>query len=168
MRMMVRDETAGDIPAIGALITAAFRGAPHASGTEAAIVDALRAAGALSLSLVACDEAGDVQGHVACSPVLIDGRDTGWLGLGPLAVHPDHQRQGIGRDLLRAGLAHFGTAGAAGIVVLGDPAYYGRFGFAAHSGLRLPDVPAEYFLALGLKQSVPTGTVAYHPAFNVT
>jgi len=165
--MMVREETAADIPAIRALVTAAFRAAPHASGTEAAILDAVRAAGALKLSLVACDGAGDVLGHAAFSPVLIDGRDMGWLGLGPLAVRPDRQRQGIGGELVRTGLARLTTAGAGGVVVLGDPAYYGRFGFKATPGLRLPEVPAQYFLALALNGAVPAGAVSYHPAFTV-
>jgi putative acetyltransferase len=166
--MIVREEIAADIPAIRALVTAAFRAAPHASGAEAAILDAVRAAGALKLSLVACDEANDVLGHAAFSPVLIDGRNSGWFGLGPLAVRPDRQRQGIGAELVHAGLARLAGAGAGGVVVLGDPAYYGRFGFKATPGLLLPQVPARYFLALGLDGAIPTGTVAYHPAFTAT
>lgn len=161
--MIIRAERAADIPAIRLLVTDAFRLAPHSSGTEAAIVDALRAAGVLTLSLVAAGD--EVIGHVAFSPVLIDGDEIGWFGLGPLAVRPDRQRGGIGAELVREGLARVRALGARGVVVLGDPAYYGRFGFAVHPALQLPGVPPEYFMGLGFEDAVPSGTVAYHPGF---
>lgn len=162
--MEIRPETAADAPAIAALTTAAFAGAPHASGTEAAIVAALRAAGALSLSLVAV-EAGRIIGHVAFSPVRIDGRDRGWFGLGPISVAPDRQGRGIGAALIREGLARLRECGAGGCVLLGDPGYYTRFGFVADPGLRLPEVPPHYFLRLVLAGPPPVGSVAYHPGF---
>ncbi len=162
--MRIRPETDADHAAIGALTTAAFAGAPHSSGTEAAIIDALRAAGGLTLSLVA-DDGGGVVGHVAFSPVRIDGRQAGWFGLGPVSVAPDRQGQGIGGALIREGLARLAAAGAKGCVLLGDPGYYRRFGFQADPGLVLPDVPPEYVLRLVLAGAPPRGTVAFHPGF---
>ena len=163
--MQIRPETEADASAIAALTTAAFATAPHAAGNEAAIIDALRAAGALALSLVA--DAGGVVGHVAFSPVTIDGKDMGWFGLGPVAVAPDRQRQGIGAALIREGLARLAAMGAKGCVVLGDPGYYRRFGFEADPALVLPDVPPEYFMRLILAGTPPRGTVAFHPGFYV-
>lgn len=170
--MIIRNEQPDDFPALRHLITDAFRVVPFSRGTEAAILDALRAAGALTLSLVATEAsiAGKkvVLGHVAFSPVTIGGRDgpvDGWYGVGPLAVRPDRQRGGIGQALMRAGLARIRALGGRGCVLAGDPAYYGRLGFAARPGLCLPDVPAEVFLALPLDGVVPAGTVTFHPAF---
>jgi len=157
-------ERDGDAPAIRALVTAAFLGAEHSSGTEGAIVDALRAADMLTVSLVATED-GVIVGHVAFSPVTIDGADLGWFGLGPVAVSPDHQRRGIGARLIEAGLAQLRDAGAQGCVVLGDPAYYARFGFESDPALAYPGVPAEYFQRLVLDGSPPIGEVAYHQSF---
>lgn len=164
--MTVRPEREGDELPIRRLIETAFRGADHGSGTETRIVDALRAADALRVSLVAVE--GDaIVGHAAFSAVTIDGRDLGWFGLGPVAVHPDHQRQGIGAALIEAGLAELRQAGAQGCLVLGEPAYYERFGFRPVPGLRYPGPPPEYFQALSFASDVPDGEVVYHPAFGV-
>lgn len=163
--MIIRSEEAHDRGAIRAIITAAFAEMEHSNQTEARIVDALREAGALALSLVAI-ESGELVGHVAFSRVTIDGTDLGWYGLGPVAVRPDRQGRGIGAALIRAGLEKLRTAGATGCVVLGEPAYYGRFGFEVDSQLRLPDVPSEYFQALAFNGTVPRGIVAYHAAFS--
>ena len=163
--MLIRPETNADHEAIRALTTAAFAGAPHASGTEAAIIHALRAAGALALSLVAED--GGVVGHIAFSPVTIDGQDCGWFGLGPVSVAPDRQGQGIGGALIREGLARLAASGAQGCVLLGDPGYYTRFGFATDPDLVLPDVPPEYFQRLVLAGTPARGTVSFHPGFYV-
>lgn len=162
--MQIRRERTGDEEAIAALVTAAFATAAHSDGTETSIVEGLRSAGAMTLSLIA-DDAGEIVGHVVFSPVTIDGSSAGWFGLGPVAVRPDRQRQGIGDALISDGLAQLVAYGAAGCVVLGDPAYYGRFGFVANDGLTFSGRPAEYFQALALGGKVPRGTVAYHPAF---
>lgn len=164
--MEIRDERSGDAAAIRALTAAAFETAPHSSGTEAAIVDALRTAGALTLSLVV-EEGGEIVGHVAFSPVLIGGSGGGWHGLGPVSVRPDRQNRGIGRRLIMAGLERLEISGAQGCVVLGDPAYYARFGFLADPMLRYPGVPAEYFQSLSFAGTRPKGDVRYHPAFGV-
>lgn len=161
--MDIRNEWPGDASAIRALTTASFATAPHSSGTEAAIIDTLRTAGALHLSLVA-DEGGAILGHVAFSPVSLTPKAQGWFGLGPISVAPGHQRGGIGSALIRQGLAALRAQGAAGCVVLGDPRYYGRFGFVA-GGLRYPGPPAAYFQAMAFDGPVPEGIVSYEPAF---
>ena len=160
----VRAEQSSDVEAIGTTIREAFAEAEHASGTEAEIVDALRAAGALTLSLVAQNH-GEVIGHVAVSRVRIDGTP-GWFGLGPLAVAPDHQRQGIGGALVRAALRRLRQRNAAGCVLVGDPKYYARFGFGPAAPLVFPGVPQEYFQAIDLNGPRPSGPVDYHDAFN--
>ena len=162
---MIRAAREGDEPAIAALITEAFATAAHSSGTEASIVEGLRQAGALALSLVA-EQDGRVLGYVAFSPVTIAGEDRGWFGLGPVAVLPRFQQGGIGGALIEAGLSELRRSKAKGCVLLGDPAYYGRFGFQADPRLVLPGVPAEYFQALRLADEEAEGEVAYHPAFS--
>lgn len=167
--MPIRLEQPGDADAIRALTTEAFATAPHSSGTEAAIVDGLRAAGALTLSLVAVEDdekSGKILGHVAFSPVTIDGAERGWFGLGPVSVKPGRQRGGIGSGLIREGLRRLREMGAAGCVLLGDPGYYGRFGFANDPALVLKGVPPEYFMRLGFGAEQPAGTVRYHAAFD--
>lgn len=165
LHVVIRDEAGGDEAAIDRITQDAFRDHPFSQHTEHRIVRALRDAGALRLSLVATI-ANDVVGHVAFSAVTIGGVDRGWWGLGPLSVTPTLQRRGIGGALVRSGLRRLGERGVAGCVVLGDPAYYGRFGFAPHAGLRLPGPPADHFMALSLEGPVPDGEVAYHPAFS--
>ena len=160
-----RLERPDDVEAIDTVVAAAFRHHPFSQGTEPRIVRGLRDAQALRLSMVATR--GDkVVGHVAFSPVAIDGRDLGWWGLGPVAVAPAEQRRGIGSALIRSALQRLAGAGVAGCVVLGDPAYYGRFGFAARPGLVYPGPPPDHFMALPLSRTVPTGEVRYHAAFD--
>lgn len=163
--MDIRPEQPADATDIARVTAAAFAQAQHSSGTEAAIVSGLREAGALALSLVAVD-GGAVIGHVAFSPVGVGEEPGAWYGLGPVSVQPDHQRSGIGRALIEDGLARLRQGGAAGVVVLGDPAYYSRFGFVSDGGLRYGDVPAVYlqWLAFGLA-AAPRGELRYHPAF---
>jgi putative acetyltransferase len=161
----IRDEMSSDTAAIRATIELAFHTAAHSSGTEAAIVDALRNAGALTISMVALEN-GEIVGHVAFSAVTIDGNGRGWFGLGPVAVVPDEQRRGIGRMLIRRGLDRLRSMDAQGCVVLGEPDYYGRFGFASDPDLRYGDAPPQYFQRLVFKGAPPKGAVAYHAAFD--
>jgi putative acetyltransferase len=163
--MIIRDEHAADIDAIRTITTEAFRPMPYSGGTEAAIIDALRDAGALSVSLVAVEGDGIV-GHVAFSPVTISGASDKWYGLGPVSVRPDRQRIGIGQALIRAGLDRLKASKANGCVVLGNPGYYGRFGFASDPHLRYGLAPPEYFQRLVLNGVAPTGEVTYHAGFN--
>jgi len=145
---------------------AAFLNAPHTSHTEHFIVNDLREAGKLTLSLVA-DNNGIIVGHVCVSPVSISDGSDQWCGVGPISVAPEIQGQGIGSQLMKRALAELRRLGAAGCVVLGDPKYYGRFGFKAESTLVLPGVPSEYFQVISFGARVPVGTVSYHKAFNV-
>lgn len=162
------DPSAGDTRQIHLLTKHAFQNAPHTDHTdhtEHFIVGALRRAGALTISQVAIANKA-VIGHVAISPVSISDGSTGWLGLGPISVLPEFQGQGVGSKLMRSSLYALQETGAAGCVVLGDPAYYGRFGFNVVGGLVFPGVPAEYFQALSFNGTFPTGEVTYHEAFS--
>ncbi|MCU9948494.1 GNAT family N-acetyltransferase [Pseudomonas sp. PDM13] len=167
MTLTLRHETEADITAIERLTADAFRTAPHSSHTEQFIVNALRRAGQLSVSLVA-EKDGELVGHVAVSPVTLSSGAHGWYGLGPISVLPALQGRGIGSHLMHAALAELRAMGAAGCVLLGEPGYYGRFGFAVQPGLELPGVPAEYFQALLLEGEWPVAEVSYHKAFEAT
>ncbi len=167
MNLEIRPETPADAGAITEVIVAAFTAAEHVDGTEQFIVEALRKAGALTLSLVA-ERDGEIIGHVAVSPVTISDGTRGWYGLGPIAVLPARQEQGVGSALMRAALASLEARGAEGLVLLGDPAYYRRFGFRTIDGLVYPGPPPEYFMALPLGESLPSGEVSYHAAFDAT
>jgi predicted N-acetyltransferase YhbS len=163
--MRIRGEDPGDVAAIGRVTAAAFAVAAHSSGTEARIVEALRAANALTLSIVAAGD-GDIVGHAAFSPVRIGGIEGAWFGLGPVSVRPDRQRTGVGGAIIRRGLDLLGAMDAEGCVVFGDPAYYGRFGFAYDPRLSYAGAPAGYFQRLVLRGAPPAGEVVYHPAFD--
>lgn len=163
--LLIRPEQPSDLAAIGSLITRAFATATHSDGTEAGIVEGLRRAGALTLSLVALVQ-GTLVGQVAFSPVTVGGQRLEWYGLGPVAVEPTLQRGGIGGALVEEGLARLRQMGAQGCVLLGEPEYYSRFGFVADLRLTLDGVPAEYFQALSFTGEVPEGRVEYHPAFS--
>lgn len=165
MDIRIRDERAGDAEPIHEVIVLAFRDAPHTEHTEQYIVNALREAGALTLSHVA-EARGQVLGHVAISPVTISDGAAHWYGLGPISVLPEYQGRGVGAQLMKAVLAELEARQAGGCVVLGDPAYYGRFGFEVVAGLEYPDAPAEYFQALSFGGPFPQGTVSYHAAFS--
>jgi putative acetyltransferase len=164
MNIEIRNEIPADAPAIAAVTISAFRDAPHSGQNEQLIVSALREAGQLMVSLVAVAE-DKVVGHVAISPVSLSEGTPGWCGLGPLSVLPEYQRRGVGARLVREALRTLREDGAAGCVVLGDPAYYGRFGFLADPALVFPGVPPEYFQALSFGSSRPRGVVSYHAAF---
>lgn len=140
---------------------------------EADLCSRLRKRGAVTLSLVALEN-DQVVGHVLFSLVTIKGESQSLeaVGLGPVAVLPDRQKQGIGSRLIRAGLEEIRQMGYPAVVVLGDPRYYTRFGFepAARYGLRFPDpnVPADDFMALELRRGAleqSTGEVHYQPEF---
>ncbi len=161
----IRPERAGDEPSVAALVTAAFRDHPHGSGTEGDILRRLRAAGQLTLSLIAENQDLAPIGHVAFSPVTISNGASGWYGLGPVSVMPMRQRVGIGTALIEEGLQQLDQMGAAGCVVLGEPRYYARFGFRHDPALIFPGPPAEYFQRLVLRGDAPMGEVRYAPAF---
>lgn len=162
-----RKEAPEDVSLIDAVTLAAFLNAPHTSHTEQHIINALRRSGALTISLVA-ELDGVLAGHIALSPVSISDGSMHWFGLGPISVLPAHQGHGVGSALMLAALAELRQQGAQGCVLLGEPSYYGRFGFRATPDLVLPGVPPEYFQALHLGTATPRGIVTYHPAFEAT
>lgn len=165
MNPMIRQESQSDAAAIHAVTAAAFLNAPHTAHTEQFIVESLRKAGALAISLVA-EQGGEVVGHVALSPVSISDGSTDWFGLGPISVKPELQGKGTGTLLMYDALRLLRERGAAGCVLVGDPSYYSRFGFRPEPSLVLPDVPPEYFQALLLGSSLPCGVVTFHEAFS--
>src|ERR1700760_3662868 len=150
MHIDIRAETPEDAAAIEAVTIAAFLNAPHTGHNEQLIVSGLRRAHALTVSLVAIAEAA-VIGHVALSPVFISDGSAAWYGLGPISVVPEHQGRGVGSGLMHAAIRALNDRRAAGCVVLGEPAYYARFGFLADSALVLAGVPPEYFQVLKLR-----------------
>ncbi len=111
-----------------------------ATEAEADLVMALRENGQRTLSLVACDDEGEIVGHVMFSPVTLEGEDLNWQGLAPLAVKEEYRRQGIGAELVKEGLSSLGELGYPACVVLGDPAYYSRL------ALKMPRVFAALCL----------------------
>lgn len=164
--MWIELERPADVAAIHRLTLAAFDDVPYSDQTEARIVDALRDAGALTLSLVAWREE-EIIGHAAFSPVRVNGQDVGLFGLGPVSVRAEHQRSGVGSAIVHDGLDRLKAKGATGCVVFGDPGYYGRFGFVSDPQLRYPPAPDGYFQRVLFTQHAPVGEVAYHPGFDV-
>lgn len=162
--MLIRDEEQHDAAAIAQTIRDAFQDVDHSSGTEVQIVNALRRADALTVSLVAT-EGEEVVGHVTVSPVSVVDRQ-GWYGLGPVAVRPEWQHKGIGSLLITEALRRIKTSGAAGCVVLGDPNFYGKFGFVHDPNVTLANVPPPYFQILSFGAECPKGLVLYHAAFD--
>lgn len=162
----IRAEAPGDEAAIYDLIAQAFAPMPFADGDEQELVNRLRADGDLALSLVAVDAGGAIVGHVGFSPATIDHAACGWFQMAPVSVCPPRQLQGIGSALIEAGLRHLREQGASGVAVVGNPAYYERFGFTAIDGLApASEHDQPYFRAQAFAGSAPVGTLRYAPAF---
>jgi putative acetyltransferase len=165
--MEIRHEQPGDEQAIGRVNDLAFGGSD-----ESRIVDAARRAGHATISLIAVRDS-TIVGHILFTPIDLDPArpSTRVLGLGPMAVVPGLQRQGIGTALVRAGLDECSRLGYHAIVVVGHPEFYPRFGFrpAREFGLRCQfDVPDDVFMALELTSGAlanAAGTVRYIPQF---
>lgn len=165
--ILIRDEVQRDAEAIADVTRAAFESLELSQHTEQFIIDALRAAGALTLSLVA-ELDGRVVGHIAFSPVTMSDGTTGWYGLGPVSVLPSMQQSGIGSALIRDGLARLKQLGAKGCCLVGHPGYYTRFGFRNVAGLAVDGVPDEVFFALPFDGRYPQGKVIFHDGFKST
>jgi putative acetyltransferase len=163
-QVIIRNENESDHEAIAEITQTAFATLAISQHTEQFIIKVLRAVGALSVSLVAQMD-GKVVGHVAFSPVTISDGSPDWYGLGPVSVLPERQRQGIGTALIREGLSLLKARGGKGCALVGDPAYYQRFGFRNLPALILEGVPQEYFLALPFEDEIPKGVVVFHSAF---
>jgi len=163
-KAVIRSETEADADAISEVTVAAFRTLAISQHTEQYIIEALRAARALTLSLVA-EVNGRVVGHVAFSPVTLSDGTRGWYGLGPMSVLPAYQRRGIGQALIREGLSRLRVRKARGCCLVGHPDYYRRFGFKHPAGLVHEGVPPEVFFALSFDGHIPQGTVTFHEGF---
>lgn len=162
---VIRVETPADIPGVRVVNEAAFE-----TGAEAALVDALRENGKFVLSLVA-DVGGEIVGHILFTEIAMEpgGTDARMLGLAPMAVHPDWQGRGVGSALVGRGLTDCRELGYRGVVVLGHPEYYPRFGFvpASRHGITCTyDAPDEAFMAIALGDAeLPKGRALYQPEF---
>jgi len=162
----IRPEEASDVAAIHEVEALAF-----ARPNEADLVNALRANGKSTLSLVAIDDAGRIIGHIMFSPMAVDPPVIRAVGLGPVAVHPDVQNKGIGGDLIRAGIAEVRRLGWDAIFLLGHVDYYPRFGFQHAAGMQVtaePGVNMAHFFFMemweGAVGSVPL-SVKFAPEF---
>ncbi|MEU5875287.1 N-acetyltransferase [Glycomyces sp. NPDC047369] len=166
---LIRRETDRDHAAVHALQDAAFKTAAHASGHEADLVDALRGTDAWAPhhSLVA-EIDGAVAGHVVSTYGTVGG--TRVLGLGPIGVDPARHGQGIGSALMHAAIAAADARDEPAIILLGDPGFYGRFGFvpAADHGIEPEHPEWGYFFqirTLAAWDEDLRGTFAYAPPF---
>jgi len=169
--MLIRDERPEDVSRISSIHYAAFKGHPiHPPGSEPVehhIVERLRESGALAFSRLA-EVGGEAVAHIALSPAVVgDGAD-GWYLLGPVGVLPDFQGRGIGSALVRESLPHMRSQGANGVVLVGDPGFYARFGLASVPGLTYPGVPDQYVLAVQFGDAVAHGEIIAHEAFSMT
>jgi len=164
--MIIRDEQPGDIDAIFALTEAAFAPMPFSEGTEPHIINALRADGDLTLSLVA-EVGGTIVGQITFSPVRLEELPD-WYGLGPVSVAPNWQKGqksvSIGSALINTGLSRLKALSANGCVLVGNPDYYSRFGFRS-GGITYGDVPEAFVQWLSFGGDVPGGEVRYARGF---
>lgn len=160
----IREEQPEDVDAVRRVNTEAF-GQPG----EAALVDALRTSCEERLSLVAV-EGDDILGHILFTPATIG--DVQGMGLAPMAVTPERQRDGIGSKLVRAGLVELAECGCPFVIVLGHPDYYPRFGFERASARDVRcewEVPDEAFMLLVLDVAAMdgmSGLARYRPEFS--
>jgi putative acetyltransferase len=164
LKVAIRSETDADVSVITEVTVAAFKTLEISNHNEQFIITALRAAKALTVSLVA-EVDGRVIGHIAFSPVAISDGTRNWYGLGPASVLPEYQRQGIGKALMQEGLSRLKNMNAQGCCLVGHPDYYKKFGFKNMPGLVLEGVPQEFFFALSFDGHTPQGTVTFHDAF---
>ena len=164
MEVNVRKETPQDIEAITLVTMAAFETLEISNQTEHFIIKALRAQEGLTLSLVA-EVDGSVIGHIAFSPANISDGTTNWYGLGPIAVFPTYQKQGVGKRLINKGLLLLKEMGGQGCVLVGDPGYYQQFGFKNYLEMTLEGIPQEFFMALPFTEEKPQGKVKFHEGF---
>ena len=163
-RIVIRNETDADVSAITEVTVAAFKTLEISNHTEQFIIEALRAAKALTVSLVA-EMGGRVIGHIAFSPVSMTDGTKHWYGLGPVSVHPDFQRKGIGKALIQEGLSRLKNLKAKGCCLIGHPQYYRQFGFKNVEGLVHEGIPQKVFFALSFDGNIPQGNVLFHEGF---
>lgn len=160
--MIIRPETPQDRQAIYDLTKAAFAPMPFGDESDAGLTDALRADGELLLSLVAEDDG--IIGHAAFSPVQQDALGV-WIGLGPISVQGDLQRQGIGTALVNAGLERMAARGVDGCVLIGNPKVYGPMGFVSDGRITYRDHSNEIVQWRSLSGAKPAGEIVFAKAF---
>jgi putative acetyltransferase len=164
--MKIRAETASDADAIYRLTQRAFEPMPYSDGNEGDCINKLRADGDLTISLVAEME-GDIVGHIAFSPVTIEGISDNWYGLGPVSAAPERQKSGIGSALIKRGLEMIKDLGAKGCVLIGDPNYYCRFDFVGDGRLTYRGLPSEVVQWLSFSGEKPSGVLKYSPGLEI-
>lgn len=164
MALHIRPERPSDEAAIHDLIMRAFAPMPFAGGDEQILPARFRAADVLALSLVA-ELDGEIVGQVTLTPALAADGSSGWYALGPIAVEPRVQKQAIGTRLIEAATSWMRTQNAAGCALVGNPAYYSRFGWQPFPALAPKGEPAEYYQILPLGVAEPRAVVGFHPLF---
>lgn len=164
MEILIRPETSADHAAIHDVTERAFAPMPYSDGDEQLLIGKLRDAGALALSLVA-ESNGVVVGQITFSPAFAADGSPGWYALGPVSVEPALKHKGIGGQLIRAGIAWLQDQRAAGCILIGNPAYYSRFGFRAFPELAPAGMPAEYYQILPLSVAQPNVVVSFNQLF---
>lgn len=162
--MIIRDECDNDILGIDQVIESAFKGKAFSDGSEAGLVHKLRREEALAVSLVAEDQ-GVVIGQACFSPALLSGNAGAWFALGPIAVIPERQRQGVGGQLLETGLKQLRKLNASGCILVGDPGYYSRHAFIPAPQHCPPNEPATHFQLINFSDTEPVGIFEFHSAF---
>lgn len=164
--MLIRTEAPADILTVDQLLKSAFE-----TDAEAKLVMQLRENGHRTLSLVASTDDGEIIGHVMFSPVTLKGEDYNWQGLAPLAVKEEYRGQGIAKQLVEEAFSSLLELGYPACVVLGDPAYYGRFGFVPGEQYNMQcqwDVPKGAFQVIELRSGEfegRDGVIEYCPEF---
>ncbi|MGI9235559.1 MAG: GNAT family N-acetyltransferase [Woeseiaceae bacterium] len=164
MQINVRSEISSDIETIYYVTEQAFKGVSYASGDEQDIIERLRASDALSLSLVATVGVAIV-GHIALSPTRSTDSSQKWFALGPVSVLPDYQRKGVGSALILQALAEIKEQEATGCILVGDPAYYQRFGFELAPQFSPKREYASVFMINRFSTEEPTDALSFHQAF---
>jgi putative acetyltransferase len=164
MKINIRHERAEDAAAIHDLTKRAFASMPFAGGDEQLLPARFRSADVLALSLVA-ETAGSIIGQLTLTPAFAADDSPGWFALGPIAVEPNFQSQGVGSSMIAAAIDWLTANDAAGCVLVGNPAYYSRFGWLPCPALAPTGEPAEYYQILPLAIAQPHAVVCFHPLF---
>jgi putative acetyltransferase len=162
--MIIRPAKKKDELSITKVTIEAFKNLPVSNQTEHFIINALRLADVLTISLVA-EMDNKIVGHIAFSPVEISDKTQDWYGLGPVSVLPEYQGNGIGTKLINKGLDLLKEKNGNGCVLVGNPNYYRRFGFKNYNELIHEGIPQKFFVALPFKNFIPRGTVKFHDGF---
>jgi len=162
--MEIRHEQPSDILGIYQLTADAFAPMAFSDGTEPAVIDALRLAGELTLSLVAIKKHVLV-GHIAFSPITVGSSSNNWYGLGPISVLPELQHTGIGSGLIKEGFRMLRDKQAEGCALIGNPNYYSRFGFISDGNVHYKSVPDKNVQWISFNDKRPTGQLEFSAAF---